>query len=124
MVNLYYRTFTIENILCYNRKTIAIYFIKFDYYRFTVDRICTPFNLPICLGLQNTPTACLQRCKSTASECRRYDTKQFDGEAPVMLRLWGIWSTPYSSLLTGPLWPGVVAPDRVLSMCQVELFDI
>ena len=26
--------------------------------------------------------------------------------------------------LSGPLWPGVVAPDRVLSTSQIELFDI
>ena len=26
--------------------------------------------------------------------------------------------------LPGPLWPGVVAPDRVLSIGQLELFDI
>ena len=32
-----------------------------------------------------------------------YDTKQSDGEVPVIL-------------LPGPLWPGVVAPDRALSM--------
>ena len=28
------------------------------------------------------------------------------------------------SLLLGPLWLGVVAPDRVLSMGQIQLFDI
>ena len=28
------------------------------------------------------------------------------------------------SLLPGPLWPEVVAPDRVLSMGQIELFNI
>ena len=27
-------------------------------------------------------------------------------------------------LFPGPLWPGVVAPDRVLSMAYIELFDI
>ena len=27
-------------------------------------------------------------------------------------------------LLPGPLWPWVVAPDRVLSMGQIELFEI
>ena len=27
-------------------------------------------------------------------------------------------------LLLGPLWPGVVAPGRVLSMGQIELFDV
>ena len=26
--------------------------------------------------------------------------------------------------LPGSLWPGLVAPDRVLSMGQIELFDI
>ena len=41
-----------------------------------------------------------------------------------MLELWGIWSTPSLPLLTGPLRPGVVAPDRILSMGQIELFDI
>ena len=33
-------------------------------------------------------------------------------------------STPSLPLLPGPLWPGVVAPDRVLSMRQKERFDI
>ena len=47
-----------------------------------------------------------------------------DGEALVMLELKGMWSTPSLSLIPGSLWPGVVAPDRVLSMGQIELFDI
>ena len=40
-----------------------------------------------------------------------------------MLELWGMRSTP---TLPGPLWPGVVAPDRVPSMYQIEVncFDI
>ena len=28
------------------------------------------------------------------SECPGYDTKWSDGEVPVMLEIWGIWSTP------------------------------
>ena len=32
-----------------------------------------------------------------------------------------MWSAPLLPLLPGPLWPGVVAPDRVLSMVQIEL---
>ena len=52
-----------------------------------------------------------------------YDNKQSDGEAPVMLELWGIQSTPSLTLLLSPFWPGVLAPDRVLSMGQIELFD-
>ena len=33
-------------------------------------------------------------------------------------------STPLLPLLPGPLLPGVVAPDKVLSMGQIKLFDI
>ena len=29
-----------------------------------------------------------------------------------MLELSGMWSTPLLLLLLGPLWPGVVAPDK------------
>ena len=41
-----------------------------------------------------------------------YDIKQSDGEAPVMLELWGMQSIPSLPLLPGLLWPEVVAPDR------------
>ena len=29
-----------------------------------------------------------------------------------MLELWGTWSTHLLSSLPGPLWPGVVEPDK------------
>ena len=54
-------------------------------------------------------------------ECPRYDTKQSDGEFPVMLGLWGMQSTSSFPLLPGPLWPGMVAHDRALSMGFIEL---
>ena len=38
-----------------------------------------------------------------------------------MLEFRGMRSTPLLLSLTGLLWPGVVAPDRVLSMSQLEL---
>ena len=38
-----------------------------------------------------------------------------------MLELWGMLSAPSLPLLPGPLWPGVVAPDMILSMGQIEL---
>ena len=37
-----------------------------------------------------------------------------------MLELWGMQSTPSLPSLSGLLWSGVVAPDRVLSMGQIE----
>ncbi len=58
------------------------------------------------------------------NECPRYDTKQSDGEIPVMLGLWGMWSTPSLPLLPAPLWPGIVAPDRIQSMGQIELLAL
>ena len=38
-----------------------------------------------------------------------------------MLEFWRMWRSPSLPLLPGPLYPGVVAPNRVLSMGQMEL---
>ena len=40
------------------------------------------------LGLQNSPTASLQRGKTPNNKCPGYDTKQSDGEVPAMLEIW------------------------------------
>ena len=56
--------------------------------------------------------------------CPGYDTKKSDGEAPVMLYLWGMQSTPLLPSLPGPLLPDVVAPDRILSMGQTEVNSV
>ena len=53
------------------------------------------------------------------NECPDYDIKSSDGMA-LTLEIWGMWSTSSLPLLPGPLWLRVVAPDRVLSMCQIE----
>ena len=62
--------------------------------------------------------------KDFPSECPAYDTKQSDGEAPVMLELWRMPSTPLLPLLPSLFWPRVEAPDRVLFMGQTELFHL
>ena len=54
----------------------------------------------------------------------RYDVKQSERKAQVMLELWGTQRTSSLPLLYGLLWPGVVAPERVHSMVQIEMFDI
>ena len=46
------------------------------------------------------------------NECPGYNTKQSDGELWVMLELSVLRSTPSLPSLPGPLWPGVVAPDK------------
>ena len=55
------------------------------------------------------------------NECPRYDTKQSDGETPVMLELWVMLNTLSLPSLPGRLRHGVVAPNRVLSMGKKEL---
>ena len=50
--------------------------------------------------------------------------KHSEGKAAVTLELWEMWCTPLLPLLPGSLWPEVVVPDRVLSIGQIELFDI
>ena len=46
------------------------------------------------------------------NESPEYDTKQSDGEVPVMLEGLGMVSTSSLSSLPGLFWPGVVAPDK------------
>ena len=50
-----------------------------------------------------------------------YNTKPSDIEVSVMLELWGMRSTPSLPLPPGPLWLGMVATDRALSMGWIEL---
>ena len=56
------------------------------------------------------------------NECPGYDIKPSDNDTAA-LEIWGMRSIPSLPLLTGPLWLGMVVPDRVLSMGQIELFD-
>ena len=67
---------------------------------------CRIYRLQLCRGVRPLP----------ANKCPGYDTKQSDGEVPVILELWGIWSTLLLPSLQASLWPGTVAPDRALSM--------
>ena len=50
------------------------------------------------------------------NKCPGYDTKKSDGKVSVMLELWGMRSIPSLPLFPGPLWSGMVALDRALSM--------
>ena len=68
------------------------------------------------MGLLNTPTAPLPRDKTPLLMNVLYGTKQSDGEVPVILELWEMRRSPSLPLLPGPLWPGMVAPERVPSM--------
>ena len=92
-------------------------------YLYSSDSLCSVYLL--CLFCSSPTAPCpvswgcrihwLHLCRGARLppyECPGYDTKQSDGEVPAMLELWGMWSTPSLPLLPGPLWPGVVAPDK------------
>ena len=55
------------------------------------------------------------------NECPGYDSKQSDDQVPIMLELCGMQSTASLPSLPSPLWRGVVAPEMVLSMRQIEV---
>ena len=71
--------------------------------------------LLVLLPSQNTLTALLQMDKTLPMNDLHMTLIKSDGEVPVMLELWGMWSTPSLPSLPGPLWP------RVLSMGQIKL---
>ena len=100
------------NQTCLKEKMLPIYIYIYIYiYIFCrVGWGCRIHQLLLCRGV-----------RPSLSKCPTYDTKQSDGEAPVMLDLWRLQSTPSLPLLPSPLWPVVVAPDKVLSMGQIEL---
>ena len=64
----------------------------------------------------------MSKTTTPMSVLEKYDSKQSDGEVPLMLDLWGMLSSTSLPLLPGPLW--LVAPDWILSMGQIELFDM
>ena len=72
-------------------------------------------------AVEYTDCTSAEGCDPHPNECPAYDAKQSDGEVLVMLELWGMRSTPSLPSLPALLWPGVVAPDRVQSMDQIEL---
>ena len=79
---------------------------------------------PSRMGQQNTLTASLQKGKNSLNERHEYNTKQSDDETPIIMELSGMQSTPSLPSLPGPPRPGVVAPERVLSVGQIELNSV
>ena len=63
-------------------------------------------NCPVCWG-------CRIHRLHLCNECPRYNTKNSDSGVPTMLELWGMRSAPSLPLLSGPLWPGKVAPNKL-----------
>ena len=80
-----------------------------------VDRGCRIHQLSLCRVVRPPPTH--------THKCPGYDANQSDVKASVMLELWGIRNTTSLPWLPDLLGPRIVAPDMVLSIGQIELFD-
>ena len=59
-------------------------------------------------------------CREVRSPPDWYVPKQSDGHVPVKLALWWMWFTPSLPSFPDPFWSGVVAPDWVLTIGQIE----
>ena len=97
----------IQDLIYNSRETILKIILKSykDFSYGPVGWCCRRHRLHLCSGVR------LPQLMSWL-----YDTKQSDGEAQAMLESWRLHSIPLWSTLPGPPKPGVVAPDRVLSM--------
>ena len=62
--------------------------------------------------------------RAPSNEYPVYNNKQYDGEAPVILELLGMRSTSSLPFLPCPLWPGVVAPEKVWHLNWVQATDL
>ena len=107
----------------------TFYIISSLYHRYFLPALITTFSTLPLLTLQYQHLCIAQMAgavkytdcfsaerKDSSNKHPRYDNKQSDGEVPVMLEFWGMWSTISLPLLLGPLWPRMVGSDRVLSM--------
>ena len=65
----------------------------------------------------------LYRGVRLSNEYPGYDIKPSEGEAPA-LEIRGMRNTSSLPSPPDPLWPVVLAPDRIQSMGQIELFAI
>ena len=92
-------------VMIYNLMTLHYIFITL-----TVIWGCRIHRLLLC-----------RRVRSPPNECPECDTKQSDVQVPVMLVPWRMRNTSSLASFPDPLWPGVVAPDRVQSIGQIEL---
>ena len=89
--------------------------------RFTHGRIWLWYTCPVGWGCIIHWLLLFREVRPPPNVCPVYDTKQSDGEGPVILEFWGMLITPLLPSLPGIFWPGLVVPDRVQSMGQIEL---
>ena len=112
----------ITNIIKFTLRMIKIpgasFFITLDYFVF---QFFFPYTYcPVCCGCKIYR---LHLCRGVrlTQKCPRYDTKQSEGEASIILEILGMRSMPSLPLLPGSLRLAIVAHDRVIFIGQIKL---
>ena len=99
-------------VVFYSISNLVCYLMANPVYTYILNiRVGCNFICPVGWGCR-IHRLLLCRGVRTPNECPGYDIKQSDGEVPAMLDLWRMRSTPSLPSLPGPLWPGVIAPDK------------
>ena len=80
-----------------------------------------PFFCNVGWGCKIHPLHPCRGIRPSVNECSECDTKKSDGKVPVILKFWGMWSTPSLPSLPVSLWLAVEEPERVISMGKKEL---
>ena len=121
---VFFRALTILDFVpnkVYLRGILLHYFIQ---KKFATDAHRIPietYNFSVSWGYKIHQLPLCRELRPPTKECPENDTKQSDDEVLVMLELWGMQGTPSLPSFPSLLWPRVLAPDRVLSMSQIEL---
>ena len=105
-------------IFCSLIRSIACQSLLCYFMPISAKRLRSPIiYLPRRLGQWNTSTASLERVKTTTTnECPGFEIKQSYDEAPEMLDIWRIQSTPSLPSLPGPLLFGMRATEKILGV--------
>ena len=98
-----HKTFCTQQYIKYS---YLIQIICTQFYGCPVGWGCRIYRLHLCRGVRLPTTT------NNNNKCHGYDSKKSDSEVPVMLELWRMRNSPSLQSLLGPLWSGIVAPDK------------
>ena len=113
-----------DDIHIYAYTLVGVYSEEWEYFCFFLHQFINFLRIRVCpvgWGCRTHWELFYRRRRLRPHECPAYDAKKSDGEVRVILELQRRQCTPSLPSLPGPLWPGVVEPDKLLSVGQIEL---
>ena len=91
-------------LLCLGKNKVKTYIVRYySWLDYITDILDSKVRAKSAGAVEYTDWISAKRQNANPHECPGYDSKQSDGEALLMLELWGMWSTPALLLFPGPL---------------------